>query len=136
MYLPDIGVHVRLANGKTETPERNVIGDIGSPDRSKEDGVVFLQDLDIVVGDISARLLVAVRGPVEVGKLVFGVAQLFGDCVDDLDSGINHFGTNSVGSDLSDLVEILSLGWNKGYRSVSALRQRRASIKVSLRGAA
>lgn len=110
MYLPDIGVHVRLANGKTEAPERDVIRDVGSSDRSKEDGVVFLQDLDIVVGDITARLLVAVRGPVEVGKLVSGVAQLFGDCVDDLDSGINYFGTNSIGSDLSDLVEILSLG--------------------------
>jgi hypothetical protein len=40
--LPNVGIHVRLTYGQTQTPERDVIGNVGSSNSSKENGVVFL----------------------------------------------------------------------------------------------
>lgn len=106
-----------------------MIGNIGSADGSEKNGIVFLQDLDVVCGHVAPRLLVSIRRPVEIGEFVSRVAQFFGNGVDDLYSRVNDFWADTIRADLRDLVDTLPLGC---ARSCVSVRPRIKSSNVRL----
>lgn len=71
---------------------------------------MLLQHLNVVFRHIAARLFVPVRTPVQIGKVHLERAQLFSRRVNDLDTGVDYFRPDTIGTDLSDLVYILTLG--------------------------
>jgi hypothetical protein len=88
-----------------------MIGNIRCTYSPKEDSVVFLQDLDVIFRNVTAGLLVSIRGPVKIGEFVSCVAEFLGNSMNDLDSGVDHFGTDTICSYLSNLVYTLPLGY-------------------------
>jgi hypothetical protein len=75
-----------------------------------QDRVMLLQNLEVISRDIAPRLLVSIRRPIELGEVDTERAKLLGGGLDDLHTGFNHLGADSICSDLGDGVNALSLG--------------------------
>jgi hypothetical protein len=72
------------------------------------------ENLVVVVGKIRASLLVLIGRPVKFCKLDIERPKFLGDCLDDPDSRFDHFGTNTIGTDLSDFVNGFALRCGRG----------------------
>jgi hypothetical protein len=74
-----------------------------------QDGIVLLEYLDIVRRHVTARALVSLRTPVELGEVDGELADLFRGGVYHLHAGRDDLGSDPVCADLSDLVYALAL---------------------------
>ena len=64
-----------------------------------------------MVWQVGASLLVTVGRPVELGKVDVKRAELFCYCLDNSDTRVYDFWSNTICTDLSDLVGRLALGY-------------------------
>ena len=67
---PEVDVEIeRAPDGKQELLQRDVIGNVRPADRAEQDGVVFLQLVEIILGRHPAGLVVEVASPGIAGEL-------------------------------------------------------------------
>lgn len=72
---------------------------------------MFTQDLDVVLRYIATSRLVSIRRPIKIGEVDLEVSELFGYGVNDFDTSVNDFRTDSVRADLSNLVKRFALSY-------------------------
>lgn len=99
-------------SGAPTAPKLEVSSNVYIPEcqSDSQDGIVFLQNLDVIIGDVAPGLLVSIRRPIKLGKVDLEASDLFGSGMNDPDTGLDDFGSDTVSSDLSDLVLALCLG--------------------------
>jgi hypothetical protein len=108
---PDVGVLVeRLADGEPQAPQRDVVGHVGGAGRAEQDGVVLADQVEAVLRHERARLLVALRPPVEMIERNREPAVAPGAGAEHLDPGCNHLGADAVARNGGDAV--CAHGWS------------------------
>ena len=92
-----VGVLVeRLADGEPQSPQRDVVGNVGHAGRAEQDGVVAFDQVAAVFGHERAGLLVALRAPVEVIEGNREAAVALGAGLQHLDAGRDHLLADAV----------------------------------------
>ena len=75
----NVGILIkRLADCQTQTPQRDVVRDIGSADRTKQNGVELAQLIGAVWRHHDAMLPIVVRSPIEILKVQFELTVALG----------------------------------------------------------
>ena len=84
----NVGILIkRLADRQTQTPQGDVVRDVGSADRTKQDGVEFAQLIGAVCRHHDAVLFVVVRAPVEILEFQLELTIALGAGFESLHSG-------------------------------------------------
>ena len=86
----------RLADRQTQTPQRDVVRDIGSADRTKQNGVELAQLIGAVWRHHDAMLPIVVRSPIEILKVQFELTVALGTGFKSLHTGRDNLGSNSI----------------------------------------
>ena len=101
----DVGVLVEpLADRQPQSPQRDVVGDVGIADGAEIDRVRGAQPGHRVGRHEAAMLAVVVRAPVVVRHLQREAAVARGDRVEHLEPGADHLRANAVGGYRGDAV--------------------------------
>ncbi len=102
---PHIGVLIeRLADGKPQAPQGDVVGHVGRPDRAEVNCVMILDLIAPVGGHHDAMPLVVIRAPVEMIERECKAAVARCQRFQDLDTGRDDFFADAVARDGGDFV--------------------------------
>ena len=102
---PHIGVLVKaLADRQPQPPQRDVVWNIGRPDRSKIDRIEFLQRGEAVGRHHHAVLAIVSGTPIEGFDIEFHIAEALLKTLERPDTGGDDLGTNSIGRNCRDRI--------------------------------
>ena len=127
---PDIGVLVKtLADGEAQTPERDVVGQVGVADRAEKIASNAFELPQPVGRHHAAVAAIVVRAPAEAFEGEGEVRLGFGERREDAAAGLDHLGADAVAADYRDPVLR-----HRGLPYLSEFTLRRSTLSIPFQG--